>query len=95
MNKELEEAIKNMQKFVKCKQNMTAITAKEMSLVLKELERLQEENSLQRWQLNSAFDNGFIHKDKIREKIEKLNKNRDMISGGYTICILKELLEGK
>ena len=45
MNKELKKAIKNMQKFVRCKQNMTAITAKEMSLVLKELERLQEEKS--------------------------------------------------
>ncbi len=37
----------------------------------------------------------YITKDKIREKIKELNKNRDMISGGYTISILEELLEGK
>ena len=32
---------------------------------------LEEENRIQRGQLNSAFDRGFIHKDKIREKIEE------------------------
>lgn len=36
-----------------------------------------------------------VSKDKIREKIEKLNKNRDMISGGYAISILQGLLEGE
>lgn len=91
-----------MQKFVRCKQNMTVITAKEMSLVLKELERLQEENSLQRWQLNSAFDNGFIHKDKIREKIiidkSKLNNcTNDILKTTYKTRIEfgQELLKGK
>lgn len=43
--------------------------------VLQELEHLQKENEElknerngYRTQVNSAFDNGFIHKDKIREK---------------------------
>ncbi len=69
---EIEKAIKSMQKFVRCRQDMTAVTAREMNLVLKELERLQEENRLQKMQLNSAFDNGFIHKDKMRKKLKEL-----------------------
>lgn len=32
---------------------------------------LEEENRIQRGQLNSAFDRGFIHKDKLREKAEE------------------------
>lgn len=51
---------------------------KARNVILKELKRLQEET---------------IPKDKIREKIEDLNKNKDMISGGYAISILEELLE--
>lgn len=89
-NKELEEAIKSMQKLKieidnifyalhtsnpKKGKERTAI-----GIVLKELKRLQED---------------CIEKDKIREKIEELNKNKDMISGGYAISILEELLEGK
>ena len=31
---------------------------------------LEEEKVVQRHQLNSAFDNGFIHKDLVRELIE-------------------------
>lgn len=53
---------------------------KQIETVLTELKRLQEET---------------IEKDKIREKIEQLNVNRDMISGGYAISILEELLESK
>ena len=45
---EIEKAIKSMQKFVRCRQDTTAVTAREMNLVLKELERLQEENRLQK-----------------------------------------------
>lgn len=51
---------------------------KESKADSKELEEaikyLKEENELQRWQLNSAFDNGFIHKDKIRKKLKELQK---------------------
>lgn len=55
--------------------NGTCIVNKQdLEIVLKELKRLQEENVIQRKQLNDAFDRGFIHKDKIREKMEELNK---------------------
>lgn len=77
--------------------------------VLKELKRLQEENKEYKKIKDIADDvklgeveeaikranKEFIEKDKIREKIEELNKNKDMISGGYAISILEELLEGK
>lgn len=45
--------------------------------------------------INKTLLEDYIEKDKIREKIEELNKNKDMISGGYAISILEELLEGK
>ena len=35
---------------------------------------LEEENSIQKSQLMSAFDRGFIHKSLIEEKIEELIK---------------------
>lgn len=40
----------------------------------KEKEELKNERDSYRTQVNSAFDKGFIHKDKIRELIEELNK---------------------
>ena len=85
-NKELEEAEKTMWHWIGYeKKNKKKINKAEdlieiQEIVLKELKRLQED---------------YIEKDKIREKIEELNKNRDMISGGYAIAILKELLEGE
>lgn len=86
MNKELEEAEKTMWHWIEYeKKNKKKINKAEdlieiQEIVLKELKRLQED---------------CIEKDKIREKIEELNKNKDMISGGYAISILEELLEGK
>ena len=72
--------------------------------VLKELKRLQKENKSLK-QSNREKSNKLIEitdlyiksvpKDKRREKIEQLNVNRDMISGGYAISILEELLESK
>lgn len=76
-----------------------------ITTVLKELKRLQEENKKMEieianhvyWESTpvNEIKKMYIPKDKIREKIEELNKNRDMISGGYAISILEELLEGK
>lgn len=40
----------------------------------KENKELKEENQQQRHQLNSAFSNGFIHKNKVKEKIEVIQK---------------------
>lgn len=86
--KQLEEAVNNLKGIIEMFYefpNPRSILIRDYEVcdietVLKELERLQED---------------YIPKDKIREKIEKLNENRDMISGGYAISILKESLEGK
>lgn len=102
-NKELEEAIKILED-KECFWNNSEIKVLEaIETVLKELKRLQEENRQQRWQLNSAFEKGFIHKDKIREKEEELEKEyKEALEENSTkafivkcqIEILKELLEG-
>ena len=70
--------------------------------LLKELKRLQEENKTMETEIaervywestpSAEIKNLYIAKYKIREKIEELNKNRDMISGCYAIAILEELL---
>ena len=60
----------------------------------KRIQELKEENTLQRRQLNSAFDNGYIHTDKIRKLIANETIN---ISGFECIAVedLQELLEGE
>ena len=60
----------------------------------KRIKELEEENTLQRRQLNSAFDNGYIHTDKIRKLIANETIN---ISGFECIAVedLQELLEGR
>ena len=72
-----------------------------LQIVLNYISELEEENKKQRGQLNSAFDNGFIHKDKIRDKIKHCENIKDVVDNGtYTfkeveetiISILKELL---
>lgn len=42
--------------------------------LIKSYKELEEENSIQKSQLMSAFDRGFIHKSLVEEKIEELNK---------------------
>ncbi len=97
MNKQLEEAIKRLEhidRYYDCNNYYSKYDLDCIETILKELERLQEENRQQRSQLNSAFDNGFIHKDKIREKIEDEKIN---ISGLEVVAVedSEELLEGK
>lgn len=59
---------------------------------------LEEENRIQRGQLNSAFNNGFIHKDKIKKIIDSYN-NTLQCTRKYNeelaniLCDLEELLE--
>ena len=43
-----------------------------IDIVLSYIYELEKENLTQRSQINSAFDNGFIHKDKIRDKINNM-----------------------
>lgn len=85
MNKELEEA-KEYYKEIKRNKDIIGSIEKDFffnfgDLVIRELEELQEENKILRIQLNSAFDNGFIHRDKIRE-ILKTSKEKEE-SGAY------------
>ena len=76
---------------------------KRSETLLAYISELEEENKKQRGQLNSAFDNGFIHKDKIRDKIKVLEgcieefKPQGYIEGELKakIEVLKELLEGE
>ena len=65
------------------------------------IKKLEEENRLQRSQLNSAFNNGFIPKQKVKDKIEELklsggNNGKDNVENlvrELAIEILEELLE--
>lgn len=103
--KQLKEAIKGIKILLmdscdceECKKDKKAYKT-----VLKELKRLQEENKEITFKYNTLIENKlveqraneieiqsmFVLKNKIREKIEKLNENRDMISGGYAISILE------
>ena len=64
--------------------------------VLQELEEATEDRDMYLRQLNRVFDNGFISKKKIEDKIEEIINNREEV-GGETIVIqvLQELLEEK
>ena len=75
--------------------------------VLQELDRLKKENEelkterdSYRTQVNSAFDKGFIHKDKIREKIEEYKNSKEFYQnfpddymGDIAISLLQDLLK--
>lgn len=70
-SKEVEEAIQSFEQYTKIYND---VMSKKFKTVLSYISELEEENKKQRGQLNSAFDNGFIHKDKIRELIEECKK---------------------
>ena len=57
------------------------------------IKKLEEENRLQRSQLNSAFNNGFIPKQKIKDKIEEIKKEENLYARTNIIQILQELLQ--
>ena len=67
----------------------------------KENQELKNERNGYRAQVNSAFDNGFIHKDKIREMIEEIknkpnNPNQKVIAtqiDASLIALLHDLLK--
>lgn len=69
------------------------------------IKELEEENHLQRKQIMSAYDKGWILKQKVKDKIEEINKeneeNKDENGESeyyypdYTIRKLEELLEDK
>ena len=66
----------------------------------KQIKELEEENHIQRKQLNDAFERGFIHKDKVKEALEYIEDYFDRLNGpdedmDYIRKIKKELLEGE
>lgn len=104
---DIEEDIKLLKKFnpgdehtERIKEAIENILA-ERQADKKKIKELEEENRLQRSQLNSAFNNGFIQKQKVKDKMEKLNKeikNSDEIEAIFKIKqqqILQDLLEDK
>ena len=94
----LEEAIKICDDFIDENKNRPIILHKAIKTVLQELEEATEERDMYLRQLNRVFDNGFISKKKIEDKIKELDENgywefleqRDL---DKTINILQELLE--
>ena len=77
-SKEVDESIEIFESWIDFNKNNKDIVNKADELIkvqeniLSYIEQLEEENKTQRFQLNSAFDNGFIHKDKIRDKIKDI-----------------------
>ena len=58
--------------------------------LLKRNKKLEEENAIQRKQLNSAFDRGFIHKDLVKELIEELSEAKEEIARKNNNELLKD-----
>lgn len=66
----------------------------------KRIKELEEENYIQRRQLNDAFMRGFIHKDKVKEALEYIEDYFDRLNGPdvdieYIRKAKQELLEGE
>lgn len=97
INGELRERVKELERNSNC-DSVYAIKFATMQQQINEkdkrIKELEEENTLQRRQLNSAFDNGYIHTDKIRKLIASETIN---ISGFECIALedLQELLGTK
>lgn len=97
INGELREKVKELERNSNC-DSVYAIKFATMQQQINEkdkrIKELEEENTLQRRQLNSAFDNGYIHTDKIRKLIASETIN---ISGFECIALedLQELLGGE
>ena len=73
---------------------------KAIEIILQALEKITEERNDYRSQLNGAFDNGFIPKKKIEDKIkeyERVNKERGylLVRESFVKKELQELLEDK
>ena len=82
-SKEVDEAIKRIDYLQQdlCSCEECQLNKKAYNTIFAYIEELEEENKVQRGQLNSAFDNGFIHKDKIRDKIKELDEDKQKYIG--------------
>lgn len=107
MTEEEKKAIKNMKKFARYKDSMSAVSASEMNIILNLVEKLQKENrKLKQEQAKRSWihvkENGevepllYISKDKIRKKIEELENGEQCYYEFSTVDLvdlLKILLE--
>ena len=116
ISKEVEEATEQLKKYIKepittttdermgytkIKTKFHIPSEKNIETVLDYISELEEENKTQRGQLNSAFDNGFIHKDKIRDELKefkdkaKTAKGIELLLLEANINLLERILAGK
>lgn len=51
--------------------------------ILKRIQELEQENRIQRRQINSAFDRGWILKQKVKEKIKEAKYNKKVGNTAY------------
>ena len=84
--------------------NLVDIIRKETKQEFKQrIKELEQENRIQRRQLNSAFDRGWIPKEKVKDKIEEIKlsggsngkDNVENLARELVIEVLEELLEEK
>ena len=78
MNKEEKKAIKNMKIFARSHENMSVVTAKEMDIVLRLVERLQKENELSKQALieNCSIAN---ERNQLLKENEELRQERELV----------------
>lgn len=99
MNKEERKAIEDMNRFANG-DDMSSVTAKEMQTILNLIEKLQKENEEYSKQIDLDYVNdNYIAKQKIKDKMEQLNKEMkisDVTDAIFKIKqqqILQELIE--
>lgn len=69
MTKEEKEALKSMKRFVNCRQEMEAVSAREMQIILKLIERLEGNNITDKYiNMLDAFSCDFS-KDKLEDNL--------------------------
>lgn len=77
MNKELEKAIKSMRRFVKCKQDTTAVSSKEMQTVLNYID-----NSISKEAVKKKIE-------ELKKEMKEIQEENNMA----TYCFLADKLE--
>lgn len=82
---------------------MQVVEKKYFDKLVERIQELEKENRIQRRQLNSAFDRGWIPKEKVKDKIEEIKlsggsngkDNVENLARELVIEVLEELLEEK
>lgn len=80
MGEEIEKSIRNLKQYIKEDPYFNRTSKIETDFDkfcynhCKDIENLLEENKMQRKQLNDAFNNGWIHKSKVRAEFEEIDE---------------------